>query len=122
MDNFKGINDQFGHATGDEALRRVGKIMLTQCQTGDLTARVGGEEFAFARLNMDLDEAQVYAERLRDLVAHAGLKHDGTPVALTLSIGICMCEAEDSIASLFSKADSALYAAKAKGRNRACVW
>lgn len=122
IDHFKLINDRFGHATGDEALRQIGRIMLTQCRTGDLTARIGGEEFAFASLNMNLAEAQAYAERLRELTASRNLKHEGELVSLTLSIGICMCEGEDSIASLFSKADSALYAAKAKGRDRVCIW
>jgi diguanylate cyclase (GGDEF)-like protein len=107
-DNFKAVNDRGGHASGDDALRRVGEIMADQLRPGDFICRYGGDEFAALLSDASPAEATEVAERLRAAI-EAG-SH------LTISVGIAVC-GRDLRAALLS-ADQALYAAKARGRNR----
>ena len=117
IDHFKRLNDEHGHQTGDEVLRVVGRVLAECARTYDVVARYGGEEFVVILPGVDDDDALAAAERLRTAVLDAP-----TPVPVTISAGAASAppEAEDSTA-LIGRADEALYAAKARGRNRVCA-
>jgi diguanylate cyclase (GGDEF)-like protein len=120
IDHFKRINDTWGHAAGDEAL----KAFTNACRQGlreyDILGRVGGEEFAVALPNTGLDGAKVIAERLRAAVEELVVRPaKGDLFDLTVSIGIAVLGEDDSsVSELLARADKALYTAKAMGRNR----
>lgn len=122
IDYFKKVNDQYGHAAGDEALRQVGLLLKGAVRTGDMAARMGGEEFAIVCLNNDAQEAVALAKRLCRDMANRPVTFDGAVFGLTVSIGIAVYEKGDGIQSLLHKADMALYRAKASGRNRVQPW
>ena len=118
LDHFKQVNDRFGHAVGDEVLRRISGILQGQCRTIDVVCRHGGEEFALALPDTDLDEAGVICERVRRAVetypwqdVHAGLR-------VTISGGVALRRAGEEPAHALARADRLLYDAKRLGRNR----
>jgi diguanylate cyclase (GGDEF)-like protein len=115
VDLFKDINDQFGHAAGDEALRVLVTAVTGRLRAGDVLGRLGGEEFAVVLAGTDAPGATAYAEDLRVLVADAaaGL---GTP--FTVSVGVAASEhGGDDAEALLAAADAALYRAKRAGRD-----
>ena len=114
IDHFKRVNDSFGHAAGDEALRAIAREARAAKRRTDFFARIGGEEFALILPDTDADGAFVLAEALQGAVAAAGLTH---PV--TLSVGVTD-RATSGVAAtdLLAGADAALYAAKRQGRDR----
>lgn len=118
LDGFKAINDQFGHAAGDEVLRRFAAIVRSNIRDTDTAARLGGEEFCLILRGLDPAGAQAVAERIRaDLEATTALAPDrGAP---TVSAGIAIGSAlGDSFDRLLRQADERLYRAKDAGRNR----
>ncbi|QSA98285.1 CHASE domain-containing protein [Methylococcus sp. EFPC2] len=122
LDHFKHVNDTYGHATGDALLKHFARIVRTQQRKTDLVGRMGGEEFAIALPGTGLDEAGVFAERLRQHVADTLLQTDRHSIAITVSIGIAlMNSASISPDGVLTLADHALYAAKNAGRNRVHV-
>jgi diguanylate cyclase (GGDEF)-like protein len=119
LDNFKSINDKFGHATGDAVLGLFGEIARENLRPSDIVGRVGGEEFAVVLDHADRDNAILVAERLRSAFQAAAETVDGRILDATISIGISMTEDHsEDLAILLRKADQALYRAKAGGRNR----
>ncbi|MFS8035534.1 diguanylate cyclase [Xanthobacter sp. AM11] len=122
LDNFKLVNDRFGHAAGDECLRRVGAAVRgAVTRSGDLAARQGGEEFAVLLPNATADEALAVAQGIRRALrmerwtqVHPGLS------SLTVSIGICALRRVGTVAvaQAMQQADEALYRAKNRGRDR----
>jgi diguanylate cyclase (GGDEF)-like protein/PAS domain S-box-containing protein len=124
VDFFKRYNDTFGHQRGDESLQRVAQVFkATFRRPGELAARYGGEEFAVILPYCGPDLAQTLAERLRSAMEEAGVVHPASDVAscITLSIGIARvggAQADITSEALIQAADSALYLAKAQGRNR----
>jgi diguanylate cyclase (GGDEF)-like protein/PAS domain S-box-containing protein len=117
-DHFKLINDRFGHATGDEALRRLVATAQAELRRTDVLARYGGEEIAVLLPETTLVAASATMERVRAAIAGLHLEHEGARVAIAVSIGVVQRSAGESLASLLHRADEALYAAKAQGRNR----
>jgi diguanylate cyclase (GGDEF)-like protein len=121
IDDFKALNDRFGHAVGDSVLRRVSAVMSEQVRDMDLLARYGGEEFALLASQTDLAGAEALAEKVRAAVSTARfplVDLDGPKdLSITVSIGVA-CFAGDEKA-LFNDADAALYRAKANGKD--CV-
>lgn len=119
IDNFKAINDQHGHQTGDEVLAQVTRCMQAGLRQGDWLGRWGGEEFLALLPRIEADEAVEIADRLRQQVAAATFATDYTEFRVTLSGGVA-CHPLDAIdtQSLLSIADAALYEAKDAGRNR----
>ena len=118
IDHFKNINDTFGHAVGDEAL----KIMATTCQnvlrSFDIFSRIGGEEFAVLLINTDLPVGKQVAERLRKAVAEIEIPTESGLLRFTISIGgVAFDGREQEIEQRLKQADDALYEAKASGRN-----
>ena len=118
LDHFKSINDRFGHATGDEALR-VFAMTATLClRATDLFGRLGGEEFA-AILPGDLTVGSTAAERVRTAFEEAGRQIAGQKIGVTVSIGaVTAYDLPCELSALLARADGALYRAKEAGRNR----
>ena len=122
MDHFKKINDSFGHAAGDDALRTVGRLMRTTFRESDVICRYGGEEFAVILMNSDLGSAFAKAEVFRRAMEVVDLSSGGRDLGrMTTSVGIGCCAEFDDVAQLVHAADAALYQAKRMGRNATCV-
>ena len=118
IDNFKAVNDSFGHAAGDAVLREVARRLATSARVEDVVGRWGGEEFIVILPHCGLDGAVVVSERIRKAVAASPIRSDdGVVIPVTVSIG-CTGGADDR---LIDRADAALYAAKHAGRNRTVV-
>ena len=120
LDYFKRVNDEHGHLAGDACLHHAAQRMQQRMRNNDLLARFGGEEFAAILSDTDLAGAAELAEQLRaDLASHP-CPHEGTNIALSLSIGVCALvpQADSNSEQLLRRADQALYRAKAAGRNR----
>jgi len=120
VDSFKVINDQFGHQTGDTALKLLGERLRLEARAVDLVARLGGEEFAVVMIGAGVDEVAATAERIRaNLAAQEFNPASESAFPLTVSIGAAVCPACDiSLDELMRAADRALYLAKGRGRNR----
>jgi diguanylate cyclase (GGDEF)-like protein/PAS domain S-box-containing protein len=118
-DHFKQVNDTFGHNAGDAVLRRLAEVCRANLREIDVIGRIGGEEFAIAMPETDLDAARAAAERIRSRLSEQIVMVDGESVRFTVSVGIAMAEDRDnSIDDLMRRADQALYQAKHAGRNR----
>jgi diguanylate cyclase (GGDEF)-like protein len=121
IDDFKAINDTYGHITGDTVLIEIAKILKKQCRSHDLLARFGGEEFVMVLQQTDLDGAGQLAQRLVKTVERQPFStEDHKPLKVTISIGVATYPAEyiTDVNGLIKKADEALYQAKRKGKNR----
>lgn len=120
IDRFKAINDHHGHAAGDEALRTVGALLGGLRRQPDVVGRLGGEEFGLLLPQTDRQGALSMAERIRTGIGGTPVPlGDGAMLALTVSIGMTQLVAEDdSMDAALRRADAALYAAKAAGRDR----
>ncbi len=124
IDNFKAVNDRFGHLFGDFVLRRLAETLQNISRRIDVVARYGGEEFAFILPATDLNSAVNLAERVRRTVAGTAFRQEDAEMNITVSIGVVearQCEAPDPD-HLVMCADKALYEAKALGRNRLSVY
>lgn len=119
IDDFKLINDRYGHPAGDEVLRRLVAIAQGTVRTDDFFARYGGDEFCILLPSTTQKEALVLAERLRMAYAAMNLEFDGKMLAGTLTIGIAdSTHGAQTFSALIAEADQALYRAKQEGRNR----
>lgn len=115
IDNFKKINDQYGHLKGDEILRRLGNILNRSRRDLDICARYGGEEFAIILPHTDCSEALAIAERVRKEIE----EYFQNDLKVTVSIGVSNCpDSSVALKTLIKKADNALYESKKTGRNR----
>jgi len=117
LDHFKSINDRFGHAVGDDAIKLFALTASANTRASDVIGRLGGEEFAAILPSGATDAAHV-AERLRTAFEHAGVEISGQRIGATVSIGIATAVSPVAIDPLLARADNALYRAKANGRNR----
>jgi diguanylate cyclase (GGDEF)-like protein len=119
LDNFKSINDRFGHAIGDRVLQVFAEVAGNCMRRTDLFGRLGGEEFAALLVNAARDHALTAANEIRRSFAEAAQELDGRPVASTVSIGVVITyDAVLDVSALLAQADHALYRAKDNGRNR----
>lgn len=118
IDNFKSINDTFGHSSGDKALAMIGKILGERVRETDFIARYGGEEFVALLTGAQREDVSRVAEAMRAGVQDGGLHAKGRPVKVTVSIGAAVFGVGDSLDAAFDRADKALYAAKRQGKNR----
>ena len=119
LDDFKQVNDQYGHQTGDDVLRAFADILRETVRDIDMAARYGGEEFAVLLPQTDLDGAERLAERLRETMSERRLMLDpSTSFSVTASFGVAAFPNAATPAALFAAADEALYRAKSEGKNR----
>ena len=119
LDHFKNVNDTHGHPAGDMVLRDFAALLTASFREVDVVSRIGGEEFAVLMPSTDLAQAQAGAERLRQSVEMHAVQVDGTAIHYTVSGGIATVDSDSAdFEVLMKRADAALYAAKAAGRNR----
>ena len=122
-DNFKRVNDQHGHPAGDAVLCHLAGLLSDLFRQVDVVARVGGEEFAVLLPSTGVAGALAVADRLRQAVASHALVVDGVPILITVSGGVAtLDDPQLGLDGLMKRADQALYAAKAAGRNRIECW
>jgi diguanylate cyclase (GGDEF)-like protein len=119
LDHFKRINDQHGHPVGDLALKHVASLLAEGMPASASLARFGGEEFVVLLRGASAAQASQVAERLRESLASRPIAHQGSALALSVSIGVAQWRGRtDELAQLFLRADGALFQAKVQGRNR----
>ena len=119
LDRFKAVNDQHGHGAGDAVLRHVARLVTGSIRHGDVLGRLGGEEFGLLLPGSDAADAQVFAERLRHIVAATPCKVGTTTVTVTVSVGVAQLRSVDAGPERpMARADQAMYEAKHQGRNR----
>ena len=133
IDHFKRVNDNYGHAFGDQVLRAVAQVLKALSPEGSLAARVGGEEFALLLPGTPMNDARALAEKLRATVAASRIRRKGADTAaerITVSLGVAQYlrqtgpdtpDADEAPAEFVDRADRALYAAKQAGRDRVMV-
>lgn len=119
VDRFKGTNDTYGHAVGDDVLRHVVDQVAANLRKKDTFVRLGGDEFVVVLPDIDAAEAEAISERCRSVVAKAGFEHDHEVLAVSISVGAVWAKKPTRIDALLNFADEALYRAKENGRN--CV-
>jgi diguanylate cyclase (GGDEF)-like protein len=117
LDGFKAVNDDMGHAVGDETLRDVGQVLVKHSRGINVVSRYGGDEFAVLLVETAKTGARVYADRIRHIIEHFPFSHGR---ALTASFGIASLPDDEAATSedLVRAADDALYAAKRAGKNQ----
>ena len=122
LDDFKAINDSYGHNTGDQALISAARAMERECRAVDTLARVGGEEFMVMLLDMNSTELENVAGRFRRAISETLVEPGtGKSFGLTASIGAACINPETNIQTALRRIDEALYEAKRSGRNRVVV-
>ncbi len=124
IDNFKEVNDQYGHLVGDQILQAIAKRINNNLRTPDVGGRYGGEEFVILLPETGILAAQQAAERIRITVTDMPIATTKGPVAVSISLGVAGIQGVRTlkIEKLLDMADQALYAAKGAGRNRVAVW
>jgi diguanylate cyclase (GGDEF)-like protein/PAS domain S-box-containing protein len=115
LDNFKEVNDSYGHQAGDNILVEISSVVSQNIKASDIFARWGGEEFAILLPSTSLEGAYNFAQKLREIIEVNTFSYREN---ITASFGVAELDSEDDKATLFQKADKALYTAKANGRNR----
>ncbi len=119
IDDFKVINDTYGHPEGDKVLQRIAESGRAALRRGDLFGRIGGEEFAAVFPGCAPDMAMQVAERLHREIQRLSFSHDDQTFGITVSQGLTSLTPEDeNLDSLFARADAAMYQAKRQGKNR----
>jgi diguanylate cyclase len=121
LDHFKIVNDSYGHLAGDKVLNLVARILCKGTRSSDFVTRYGGEEFAIILPSTDAEKALKSMDKIRRLICKSPFNYRGEPIAISMSFGVSEAIEGDTIESLFSKADAALYKAKANGRNEVCI-
>jgi len=114
IDHFKKVNDTYGHSVGDQVLREVAGRLAQNLRDSDSLARWGGEEFLILAPETNLHQAHLLAQRLREAISERPI----SGLVITLSLGVACYRQGDSVAGLLSRADEAMYQAKANGRNQ----
>jgi len=124
IDHFKTVNDTYGHVLGDKVIRAVAHVLRSSIKGRDIAARLGGEEFAVLLPQTSLTGAAAVAEQIRGTVAQGRIcRPDGHESIgqVTLSVGVAVGRAGDTLEALLERADGAMYAAKRAGRNQISI-
>lgn len=123
IDDFKGLNDKYGHPLGDLILTQVANTIKLALRKGDYIARLGGEEFVVLLKNTDKEEASVTAERIRRNVQRMDVFYENQNINCTVSIGVSTSSNNSlSFDELYHRADQAMYRAKSQGKNCFCTY
>lgn len=118
LDNFKQVNDQFGHLVGDKVLYEFCRVVTSRLREQDYFGRFGGEEFLLLITDMSGDKAHIVLDRIREATQEQIFTHQGKRIPLTVSIGWTIALPSEKVDDLIERADSALYRAKQAGRNQ----
>ncbi len=121
IDFFKLVNDNHGHLAGDRILQKIASLTKEAVRESDIVTRWGGEEFLVLLQDCPLAQATAIAEKLRHIIASHDFELPGSALSLTASMGVAEYENRETLNSFFARADTALYQAKAEGRNRIVV-
>ncbi len=122
IDHFKKVNDTYGHAAGDEVIRKTSQVLQQTARRNDICGRYGGEEFVALLPGTSADQALYFAERLRKRIEQLVVETDSGNITYTISLGICQLNSDlSSHLEWFEFTDKALYESKAQGRNRTTV-
>ncbi len=122
IDNFKKVNDTYGHDVGDRLLKALADVIRRSTRSSDVAARYGGEEFVVLLPKTDEKGAELVANRIREEFKKVVLDVDGERISSTVSIGVATLRGETSIDDLIKNADIALYDAKRKGKDRTVIF
>jgi diguanylate cyclase (GGDEF)-like protein len=118
IDHFKTVNDSYGHSAGDLALKTLAESLTHSLRRSDIAFRYGGEEFSLILSNTDKEAAHVVAERIRTAITQLRCDDGTRSFGMTISLGVTELQQGENAASLFDRADQALYQAKHTGRNK----
>lgn len=118
LDHFKRVNDEYGHEAGDEVLIHAAKQIQGACSECAMVARLGGEEFAVMLTYESVSGLHQSAEAIRARVAASPCEYQGKTIRISASLGVGIAHPRDTVSSVLSRADNALYAAKDDGRNQ----
>ncbi|MBP7769994.1 MAG: transporter substrate-binding domain-containing protein [Aliarcobacter sp.] len=118
IDDFKEVNDNYGHDIGDYILQKMAKILKENIRITDIIGRWGGEEFIIICNNTNLEQSQNFAEKLRKTVEKTNFEKVGTK---TISLGLAQFNKNDDVKTIFKRADDSLYEAKTTGKNKICI-
>jgi diguanylate cyclase (GGDEF)-like protein len=121
LDEFKLINDSYGHTCGDQVLKQLVTAFNEEIRGSDVVFRYGGEEFVILLTNTTLESARYIAERIRNAVCNLNVQQRGEEIKTSVSIGLSMLHPEDTVKRLLERADYAMYTAKNAGKNRVNV-
>lgn len=121
IDNFKNINDTYGHLLGDEVLKVIARTATNSTRVNDIVCRWGGEEFVAVFLDIDEEKLRGLSERLRRIVENSSLRESESEINFTVSIGATMARDDDTPESLVSRADKLMYKSKQNGKNQSTI-
>lgn len=122
IDHFKKVNDQYGHAIGDQVLCAVAEMITYSIRDCDTVGRYGGEEFAILLISLEEEEVKALGEKIRKNIMNTPVNTGKGDIFITVSLGIANRISKDNIDKLFDRADQALYEAKETGRNRMVIY
>jgi len=123
IDDFKIINDTYGHAAGDQVIQKVAESLQKNLRESDVLGRIGGEEFAISLPETDIDTAYVLAERIRKNIKSIAMTYQKFTLTLTVSIGCAESnDTSQAFEDLVGSADKALYEAKNEGKNKTVIY
>jgi diguanylate cyclase (GGDEF)-like protein len=122
IDHFKSVNDNYGHLVGDDVIRHLAKVVHEQVRETDVTGRYGGEEFVILLADTHLEDAIVFAERLRKTVEESVVIYNDIEINYTISLGVAEVEPTfTTVSQWLEHVDSALYQSKENGRNKVSI-
>ena len=118
IDHFKNVNDTYGHAAGDEIIKKVSSIATSVISSPDIFGRIGGEEFLAVIFNNSKEHLQQICEKVRSTVENDETLFNNQKIRVTISGGVCFTDESTSVSDMVNKADERLYLAKKNGRNK----
>jgi diguanylate cyclase (GGDEF)-like protein len=121
VDNFKRINDSYGHNVGDDVLKMIAITLNQNLRSTDLIGRWGGEEFVGIIYDSNLHRLALIADKLRILVENSHLNYEGNEIGVTVSIGGTLVRSSDTDVTIIQRADQLMYQCKLKGKNKVLV-